>query len=506
GRTSRSIQWHVTLMPKRSGVIEIPSIKIDNQQSQPLRLTVNKGASTASSDSDQDLFIKLETSPENIYVQQQILFTINLFFAQDSGLNIAQGSTLSEPELETGDAVIKKLGEDSDFQTTHNGRPYRVIQRRYAVFPQQSGKVTFKPVVFEGHMIQQSRNRFRMFDPFQQQGARIKRIQSRAVELDIKAIPTQFSGQTWLPASKVQLVEDWPEVNKDWYAGEPLTRTLALFVDGLTSAQLPTIDATTPADVKQYPDQPILKDTMSDSGFSGIRQEKIALIPSHAGSFTFPPVKLHWWNTETNQQETATLPARTVTILPARGHANNPVTLPVTPAPEAAIQSDHSITNDADNDKVTPLPLSNSISANWWPWIALVSGCGWLLTLLAWWKQHQTTPRTQNTVSTTNNNEKPIRSQIKQACTSNSATQAKQSLLDWAACIWPEDRPVSLGAIAQRVDHELKEQLMILNQSLYSKQPNNWQGGNLWQAFKNYQPEKNKNGSLKTLSPLYPDH
>ena len=505
GSTSRSIQWHVTLIPKHSGLIEIPAIKVDSQQSQSLRLMVKEGPNVSSTDNNKDLFLKIETDSENIYVQQQLLYTTNLYYALDSGLNLAQGSTLSEPELESGDAVIKKLGKDKDFQTRLNGRPYRVIQRRYAVFPQQSGKIKFKPVIFEGHMSQQSRNRFRMFDPYQK-STRIKRIQSEAITLDIKAIPSQFNGKTWLPASNVQLVEDWPEVKKDWYAGEPLTRTLGLFVDGLTSAQLPMIRANIPADVKQYPDQPIIKDTVTESGFSGIRQEKIALIPSHAGNFTFPPVKIHWWNTETGKQETANLPARTVKILPPKISTNSSRRLPVTPATEPMIMPTPSTNMDeSDNSLITPLPLSTSIAANWWPWIALLLASGWLLTVIAWWKQQDKTSNREKPAKTTNNSKKQFEKQIKQACNNNNAAQAKQALLDWAAYIWPEHKPVSLGSIVKQVDKEFSKQLQVLNQSLYSKEQNSWDGAMLWKTFKNQAPDKNKANKNETLlAPLFP--
>lgn len=507
GNTSRSLQWTVTLLAKNSGIFVIPAIKIDQQQSQPIRLTVSKVTNSSNSGlaNQQDLFIKVETTPDKIYVQQQILFTINLYYAQDSGLNLAQGSSLSEPELESGDAVIKKLGQDKNFQSNTNGRPYTVIQRRYAVFPQKSGKITFKPVIFEGRIIQQYRNQFGM-DPFQQ-NTRIKRVQSDSIVLDIKPIPTQFSGKTWLPANDIQLVEDWPEVNKDWYAGEPLTRTIALFADGLTSAQLPAVRADIPDGVKQYPDQPILKDTPSNSGFNGIHQNKIALIPSHAGSFTFPEIQIRWWNTKTDKQETATLPAKTVNVLAAKTSTGNQENLAITPEAAPVILPNQSVTDKADSNLVATLPVTTPVASNWWPWVSLLLACGWLLTLFGGWKQKLTNGQKKaqlNKNVATTNNIKLLQQSVQRACDSNDAEAAKQALLDWSAVVWPEQKVFSLGAIAESVNDEFKQQLKKLEQSLYAKEKTDWKGSELWLAFKNFQPVKNKQTTATQLRPLYP--
>ena len=78
------------------------------------------------------MFLDVKATPEQPYVQSQVLYTLRLYRRVD----IAQAE-LSEPELT--DAVVEKLGEDSNYNTVVNGVSYLVTERKYAIFPQKSG-------------------------------------------------------------------------------------------------------------------------------------------------------------------------------------------------------------------------------------------------------------------------------------------------------------------------------------------------------------------------------
>jgi len=43
--------------------------------------------------------------------------------------------------------------------------------------------------------------------------------------------------------------------------------------------------------LKAYPDQPVLKEQKKVDGMLAFREEKIALIPSKAGSYTLPAIE-----------------------------------------------------------------------------------------------------------------------------------------------------------------------------------------------------------------------
>ena len=153
------------------------------------------------------------------------------------------------------------------------------------------------------------------------------------VTLDVKPIPAELAGEYWLPAERVELREKWPDDLGGLVAGEPITRSIQLIADGVTAAQLPEIELQAIDGIKQYPDQPVLRDERSSQGMRALRAQKVALIPGSAGVYRVPPIAVKWWNRATETVETATLPGRELVIAAAaEDNAGEPQSVTVTPA------------------------------------------------------------------------------------------------------------------------------------------------------------------------------
>ena len=202
GSMTRKTQWQISLIPKHSGQLKIPPITVGNEQSQALTLNVTAASQAQGAQADGDLFMEVDVKPKTAYVQQQIIYTARLF----SAVNLAGSSSLTEPSLPDGNAVVEKLGKDKKYQTLRNGMRYDVIERHYAIFPQKSGGVDIDPLVFDGDIVQSVGGGFFAFDPFNQ-NTRHKRLRSRAVHIDVKPMPAAFNGRQWLPARNVQVVD-----------------------------------------------------------------------------------------------------------------------------------------------------------------------------------------------------------------------------------------------------------------------------------------------------------
>ncbi|MEZ5581408.1 MAG: hypothetical protein R3F37_00205 [Candidatus Competibacteraceae bacterium] len=76
--------------------------------------------------------IEVQAEPADPYVQAQVQYTVRLLFA----VPLLDGS-LDAPQ--PANAVVERLGDDVSYETQRNGRRYRVIERRYALFAQRSG-------------------------------------------------------------------------------------------------------------------------------------------------------------------------------------------------------------------------------------------------------------------------------------------------------------------------------------------------------------------------------
>ncbi len=456
GAITRSTQWTLTLMPKKAGTLTIPSIPFGQDTSPQLRLTVKASADNKQGQGS-GFFTEIEASTSSTWVQGQIVLTQRLY----SNSNISRYE-LGEIKINSVDAIIEPLGDEKQYQTRINNQPHLVIERRFAVFPQQSGQLIIEPVLSGASIVEQN-NRF---DPFGRNTS-VRRARSKELKIEVTAIPTSFSGNTWLPASEIKLIDEWPSQNPKFKVGEPVTRTLTLMADGLTSAQLPEISSPQVAGLKQYPDQPTLHDRKNDDGIIGIRQEKIAFIPTRAGSYTLPAIEIKWWNTKTQKMAVAHTPSRTITV--AAGSLPNP-----TPAPVVGDDSQPSAETTATSPEVT------IESPGFWPWLSLFLAVGWLLSMLLWWwlSRAKSAVAKSPDHSSQVNTRQAIKA-VKTACKQQDAKACKDALLTWGQAVFPHSPPTSLAALAQCTGEPLATSLLQLNTALYSPTVTDWDSDEL---------------------------
>lgn len=499
GRASRSIKWQVGLMAKHAGQLVIPPISVDGQTSAPINVkVVEANQAQAGQEQQGDLFVEVTTDQQSPYVQQQVLLTVRLY----SALNFGNAS-LSDPSFPNMDAIVQKVGDDHDFQTDRHGKPYRVIERHYAIFPQKSGQFTSDAIVFDGNVVDPNQNNGAFsFGPFAQ-AAHHARVRSNTVALTVKPAPANYTGDQWLPTNKLQLSEKWSADPATFSVGEPITRTLEESASGLTAAQLPALTtATTQDGFKLYPDQAQLADDKSDSGIVGKRVQKIAYIPTRAGTVTLPVIEVKWWDATSGKEQVATLPAHTFTVLPGKPQAgSSPAAM--TPASDASAPA-------PDSNVGTSTALASSlpsVSAGWWPWLSLFLAIGWIVTLLLWWRSSRTpakSPKSESVVRPIDS-KKDVLKQLKKSCDENDAARSKALLLRWASLEWPQDPPVSLNALGRRCHADVAQALTQLDRTLYAGTHDAWQGATLWDVFQAQSKDaKAQAKPSSALNPLYP--
>jgi hypothetical protein len=456
GKSSKTIQWTVNVLAKHTGTITIPVIKFGRDTSVAVAVTVTPADNTKAADNtDQDLFLNVEATPASPYLQSQVLYTLRLYRRVD----IAQAQ-LTDPEL--ADAVVEKLADDSNYATKVNGVDYSVTERKYAIFPQKSGKVTIKPLRLTAEVVVNARRGFNgLFNSTQ-----TKQVISKEITLDVKPAPATFTGSHWLSAEQLEVKQEWSGDFQQMKVGEPLTRTLTLIAKGATVGSLPELNTTkTDAQLKTYPDQPILKEQKTTDGLLALREEKIAIIPSKTGSYTLPAVKIPWFNTQTKKMETATIPETTLSVV------GGAATTPATATPEAS--KPPAETTPIIQAPATAQPISN------WLWVSLFLALGWLVTLFYF----LTNRPAQSVVTVDNATELSLKdciNQLKKACADNNAKAAKNALLSWGSAKF---NATSLGMIADCCDARLRDEILQLNQVLYAKDAPAWSGKKLFQAF-----------------------
>jgi len=496
GQNNSSKSWQLTLRPKRTGQLSIPSLQVGALRTARLLLQVEDANAALpgqpSAAEKQGLWMELSATPERALVQQQIIVSVKIY--QAINLNQAQLS-----DLQADHAVVKAFDKDLNYQQSRNGRMWNVTERKFALFPQQHGDISLAPMQLDGNVqVQASGNRF--FPSLQP-----IHVQSNALTLHVDGIPANWRGGDWLPATRVTLRESWP-AQGSIKVGDPITRSIHLQADSALDSQLPDLTASSlsllPPQLKAYPEKPALSTSLQGGNMQAIREEKLAIIASQPGHYSLPEIRLPWWNTTTKRIEYATLPARQFDVIAAAGNssASQPTTgmTQTTPAP-------------------TTSPLQNSekpadagaITADWWQPLALIALTGWLCTLLALLYVLYLRPRLNNTTpARAKPATKKLKQQFTKAAAAHDAAASEIALLAYAHSQPATVDCHTLSSLAARVEEPLQSQLHQLEAARYAPDNNDWNGQALLAAFEQTawpDVETGRASKKPALPPLYPD-
>ena len=477
-KTTRTTRWTTVLIPRTPGELVIPAFLIDGLASQPITVKA-LAASDATASSQQDLFITTDTSATNIYVQQQITLKVKLHFSTE----LKRGS-LTEPTL--AGANIIQIGKDNESENIINGKRYRIIERIYAISPQQSGTVTLKSPIFSGEIIMPStrRSNFLSFAD-----TKPVSVVGDDITLTVKAIPEQVSG-TWLPSELLALHQEWQPEPNQFKVGDPITRTITLTAAGLSEAQLPKLTMTVPQGLKVYPDQDELHTGLNNERLVSQKVVNFAIVASQPGEYQLPEITIPWWNTITNKAEIAKIASQKITILP------NPDVIqpPVATIPNNEIERP---TNTA--------PVAQTVivqESSLWPWVFLPL---WLLTLLAWFISAKRPFAKKNSQAKNSNSVNSTYLELMAACKQNNGEAALTQLIPWARSQSTSTADAELLTTLDALHSHFNDQafssaLIELQQSYYGKAPGQWLGSNLLQAIQNLHKKDYKGASSSDMS------
>jgi len=454
GRMSRTRQVIIELSPTRQGKLQIPSIQFGKNSTASLPVVVGAAADTHAG--DQTVLFEAEVDQRNVYVQGQIILTLRV----QQAVNL-EGRGISELKLDN--AFVKPL-EQRSFQRTIDGRQWLVDELRYAIFPEQSGTLEIPGQFFSGRV---DRGRGSFFNPG---GGELVRRSAEAISINVLPKPGSFTADTWLPSRHLELEETWSTSPEQLRVGESVTRTIRIQGEGLQGAQLPPILFTPTDGLKYYPDQPQISEQEIPTGLLGIRQDSAAVVPTRAGTFVIPEIRIPWWDTQSEQVQYAVLPEREITVTAAEP-TNTPVGA-TTPSPAIETTPGAAVTTAAP-------PASPHVQTRFWQILSAVSTVGWLITLFYLWRRRDSGPKEPST-PVENTSEKEAFKKLLAACTKGDAACARGAVITWATTLNPRTPAPSLEQVAKQLeDEEFTRELKLLDSRLYSPDQVNWSGASL---------------------------
>ena len=444
GASSVRTEWTIELAPRRPGRFTIGPLRVGTMTSPAIELEVRPSSSMAAR-ADRDVFLELEVAPREVYVQSQLVCVLRIYRAAEF-----LEATLSDFAPEQ--AVTYRLGQDSTYSRRVDGRRYRVIERRFAVFPQASGRLTLPAFRLDARIAEPgaASTMGQLFG----EGRRV-RIGTQPVDVVVKPRPGA-AAMRWLPATAVDFTAQWPEEPPRLVVGEPVTWTLRLGATGLAGEQLPSLDPPELEGVRVYPDQPSIATRTSADAVHGERVQRVALVPGAAGTLAIPEMRVQWWDVEADAPRTAVIPARTLSVAPA----------PVSAAPP--------------RPALAAVPAAPEANARTWQIASAVLAFAWLVTLGAFVRtrgRRRPEPRVEAPAGESSPDTTAARRHMLDACDASDPRAARRALLDWAGLVWPGAPPRDLVEVAARVhDEPFGEAIMALDRALWSGREGAWNG------------------------------
>jgi hypothetical protein len=514
GVRDHAVEWSVVVAPTRAGTLVVPALAVGAETTAPIAVEVAAAGTNAPPSSGRpargtasptspppELVFQSRVDGTEAFVQEQVVLTVRL----ESPVPLLEGQ-IAEPEIPG--ALVERLGEDHQETRRVAGHEVQVFERRYAVFPQRSGALEIAPFVFEGTTSVQPSARTRprsrlpsrlqalmggslLDDPFFEDffagsagilgdvGRRQSvRASTRPIALAVAPRPEQATGERWLPAHALEIAESWGDGGEQepvLRVGEPIDRLLTIEARGVVATQLPQPRIEAVDGLKQY-GQPVRLENREDAGdMVATLASARTLIPTRPGPLTLPPVEISWWDLEDGVSRVATLPERTLEVMPSADTGDIAVVPPI--AGEGAPPADAV----APRQDVGPTVPSPSALLPWTIAIALVvAGLSWVAILV---RRSHRSARWVGRVARRRARARAERA-LARACRREDAPSALAALAEIAACRWPGTTRTA-GELAERVgDEALLGEVRLLLSCRYGAGEQTFSGAALWRAYR----------------------
>lgn len=410
-------------------------------------------------DTSEGLYLESSVVPAAPYVQQELRYTLRLY--RRSSL---QTGNFVPPEIPH--MVTEEVGEDVAVPVTREGKPWQMIEKRYRLFPQRSGRIEIPAPVFSG------RSAFVAGDP---------------TAVEVRPRPKTASAGWWLPAKDLTITEEWLLPDPPVRVGDTIERILTVTVEGLTGAQLPPLPLPEGGTFESQRARSESTHTFDANQTLGKRVEHHLLVPLKDGNLEVPPVTLTWWDVDENSARETILPGRRLGVAPLLKTVSSIADSPPTEtAPKSAEPDDRRFLS------VTLAALA----------LAAIGGLLWL---------------TGHTLSSPAIQRRRARAgamgRLRAACRKNDARAARAALIGWGRARWT-DPPLGLGAMAGRLGNpEVGQAFHDLDTALYGRNAGgqaSWEGARFFARIRpaldmaEHALEPEKTSPRLALPPLNP--
>jgi hypothetical protein len=329
GQVSSSVTYRYMLLPKKPGTYPIDRIAVvynnKRYRGNPVTLTVLNAGGSASprveeravdrTGKSKDYFLEAVVDKKNPYVNEQVTLTLKFYTA----VQYYGSPELTEPT--TTGFWTEVLGNKAPYFQVINNRRYKVIERKYALFPTQTGELTIGRATIRFTVARRDR-RFRdpfdIFGDFFGQGVEVT-VSSLPIQIKVKPLPKKgrpadFTGT--IGKFRISASADKREVE----VNQPVSVTIKVTGTGniksVAEPVIPELD-----DFRVY--RASSSETVSklNDRLGGTKVFEEIFIPKRPGKLEIPALRFSYFDPEQGRYvSTATRPIR-LTVIKPEGYA-----------------------------------------------------------------------------------------------------------------------------------------------------------------------------------------
>lgn len=316
--------WLYILQPKRSGNLSIPRLSVNGESSRPINVTVSasnrtkkpnnqskRAATIAKKSLAHDILVSAKVNKKKLYPNEILIYKLSINYSEK-----ATATFEVSPPFVNG-AVTMALTEPSFEEITQRSKPRIIRHQSFAIFADQVALYDIEPATIS-------------FD-YQVQGGALQKVKLQANRLRFEIAPAanQTNLGYWIPSSDVKLTQRWLNPQDGPFSvGVPIKRIIEITARGVNAETLPLISPLTHQKMQIKLEDVTVENTVIDGQLVGTRRELVSMTPKSAGKINLPPTDIHWWNTQTDQAQFASLMSQNLTVIPASKNPIQPIKAP----------------------------------------------------------------------------------------------------------------------------------------------------------------------------------
>jgi len=328
GQISSSVTYRYMLLPKKPGTFPIDQIAVvynnKRYKGNRLELTVLNTGTVASprledravdrSGKNKDYFLEAVVDKKNPYVNEQVTLTLKFYTAVQY---------YGSPELSESTTTgfwTELLGNKAPYHQKINNRTYKVIERKYALFPTQTGELTIGRATIRFTIARKDRSfrdPFNVFGDFFGSGQEVS-VSSRPLTIDVRPLPQQgrpadFTGT--IGNFRINAIADKTQVE----VNQPVTVTIKISGSGniksVAEPIIPELD-----DFRVYRASSSENVSKLHDKLGGTKIFEEVFIPRRPGKLEIPALSFNYFDPERSKYRTLTTRPILVSVIKPEGY------------------------------------------------------------------------------------------------------------------------------------------------------------------------------------------